>query len=236
MITLLGATGYTGRLVARALTQIEIPGQPEGLHLRLAGRSPERLARLAASLPGSPSWQVADVTQPATLPSLFRGSRVLVNCAGPFTDLGEPIVAQAALNGVHTLDTANELGYVYQMRSYHILAHQGGAAIVPACGFEVALADCAAAVLAAEMPPSPELPLGPAGAVSQPSGREPVLDEISIVYDIRGRGSSIGSRRSALRSLATSWLGYRGGQWGRALPGQESRRNQLPTGRRAAIS
>lgn len=236
MITLLGATGYTGRLVARALTQIENPEYPGGLPLRLAGRSPEKLARLAASLPGSPAWQVADVTRPATLPPLFRGSRVLVNCAGPFTDLGEVVVAQAALNGVHSLDIANELGYVYQMRSYDTLARQNGAAIVPACGFEVALADCAAAVLAAEMPPWPELSVRPGDAVSEPTGREPVLDEVSVVYDIRGRGSSIGSRLSALRSLATSWLGYRDGQWGRALPGRESRRCQLPAGPRAAIS
>ena len=102
MITLFGATGYTGRLVARALARIEIPGQ--GLvddQVRLAGRSPEKLARLAGSLPGSPAWLVADATRPATLPPLFQDSRVLVNCAGPFTDLGEPVVAQAALNGVH---------------------------------------------------------------------------------------------------------------------------------------
>ena len=58
-------------------------------------------------------------------------------------------MAQAALNGVHYLDTTNELGYVYRLRSYDALARRSGAAIVPACGFEVALADCAAVELAA---------------------------------------------------------------------------------------
>jgi hypothetical protein len=236
MITLFGATGYTGRLVARALTQVELPGQPTGLPIRLAGRSPEKLARLADSLPGSPAWHVADATQPATLPALFQDTRVVINCTGPFTDLGEPVVAQAALNGVHYLDTANELGYMYQMRSYDALARKNGAAIVPACGFEVVLADCAAAVLVAEMPPSPGASSHLVGAVSEPTGRSPVLDEVSITYDIGGRGSSIGSRRSALRSLATSWLEYRNGQWGRVLPGREIQRKRLPGGLRPAIS
>jgi short subunit dehydrogenase-like uncharacterized protein len=236
MITLFGATGYTGRLAAQALARTEIPDQAGHLPLRLAGRSPERLARLADSLPGSPDWLVADASRPATLPPIFRDSRVLVNCAGPFTSLAEPLVAQAALNGVHYLDITNELGYVYQMQSYHALARKNGAAIVPSCGFEVALADCAAATLAAEVQPSPDAAAPLQEFVSQPTGRKPVLTGVDIVYDICGRGSSIGSRRSAVQALATSWLGYRDGYWRRVIPGREVRRVSLPAGDRRAIS
>lgn len=220
MITLFGATGYTGRLVARALARLDLP-------FRLAGRSPEKLARLAGGLSPSPSWLVADATRPDTLPMLFQDTHLLVNCAGPFTDLGEPVVAQAALNGVHYLDTTNELGYVYRLRSYDALARHSGAAIVPACGFEVALADCAAAVLAATF----DLP-----ASLEPAAGDRPLDEVSVVYDIRGRGSSFGSRRSAVRALATSWLGYREGHWGQAIPCREGRRAALPDGMRPALS
>ena len=211
MITLLGATGYTGRLVARALDRA-------GLPYRLTGRSPDRLASLAATLPASPTWLVADVTRPETLPALFEGSRVLANCAGPFTDLGEPVVAQAALNGVHYLDTTNELGYVYRLQSYDALARRNGAALVPACAFEVALADCAAALLAAPL-----------------AGGAP-LDEVAIAYEIHGQGSSLGTRRSAVRALATSWLAYRDGQWVHAAPGRQGRRVPLPGGDRPALS
>lgn len=210
MITLFGATGYTGRLVARALAR-------RGLAFRLAGRSPERLSILAASLPGEPEWLVADARRPETLPALVQGSRVLVNCAGPFTDLGEPVLAQAALRGVHYLDTTNELGYVYRMQSYDALSRRSGAAVVPACGFEVALADCAAALLVQSLGPPP-------------GGALPSLDEVSVVYCIRGRGSSFGSRRSAVRALATSWLGYRDGQWLPAVPCRQGRRVPLPDG------
>jgi len=209
VITLLGATGYTGRLVARALDRA-------GLDYRLAGRSPERLARLAETLPAGPDWLVADATRPATLALLCQDSRLLVNCAGPFTDLGEAVVAQAALNGVHYLDTTNELGYVYRVQAYDALARRTGAAVVPACGFEVALADCAAEVLAGE--------------------EEGPLAEVSVAYDLHGRGSSFGSRRSAVRALATSWLSYRDGRWVHAIPCREARRIELPEGQRPALS
>lgn len=209
MITLFGATGYTGRLTAQALARLKLP-------FRLAGRSSKKLAHLAGSLPASPPWLTADAATPDTLPALFEDTCVLINCAGPFTNLGEAIVAQAALNGVHYLDTTNELGYVYKIQGYDALARQSGAAIVPACGFEIALADCAAAILAQSL--------------------DPALDELSIVYDIHGRGSSFGSRRSAVRALATSWLGYRDGQWCHAIPCREGRRAPLPDGARPALS
>jgi len=211
MITLFGATGYTGHLVARALDRL-------GLPFRLAGRSAEKLARLADSLSPAPAWLVADATQPDTLPPLFQNSRLLVNCAGPFTDLGEPLVAQAALSGVHYMDITNELGYVYRMQSYDTLARRSGATILPACGFEVALADCAAALVcrAGELPPP--------------------IDEISVVYDLRGKGTSIGTRKSAVRALATSWLAYREGQWIHSAPCREVGQAQLPGGARLALS
>lgn len=209
MITLFGATGYTGRLVARALDRL-------GFEFRLAGRSPEKLTRLSDLLPSTPPWLVADAARPDTLPALFRETRLLINCVGPFTDLGEPVVAQAAQNGVHYLDTTNELGCVYRMQSYDVLAQQNGAAIVPACGFEVALADCAAAVLSA--------------------GDSSTADEVSVVYALSGRGTSLATRRSAVRALATSWLGYQDGRWHWAVPGGEARRVRLPDGVRLALS
>lgn len=209
MITLFGATGYTGRLVARAL-------DGAGLEYRLAGRSPEKLARLSGDLPARPAWLVADANRPASLDPLFEGCRVLVNCAGPFTDLADPVVSRAALHGVHYLDTTNEAGYVYQVQGYDALARRNSAAIVPACAFEVALADCAVAVLTRALP-------APA-------------QEVSVTYDILGQGSSLGTRRSAVRALATSWLAYRDGDWVRAAPGRRTRRVELPDGAHRALS
>jgi short subunit dehydrogenase-like uncharacterized protein len=219
MITLFGATGYTGRLIARALARRQLP-------FRLAGRSPEKLARLSESLPEKPAWQAADATRPETLAALYRGTRLLINCVGPFTDLGERVAAHAALTGVRYLDTTNELGYVYRLRSYERLARRSGAALVPACGFEVTLADCAAALLGRSLRP----------ADGHDGAGQARLDEIQITYALKGRGTSLATRRSAIRALATSWIGYAGGEWVGLAPGSRTRRVQMPGGSRAALS
>jgi hypothetical protein len=59
---------------------------------------------------------------------------------------------------------------------------------------------------------------------------------VAVAYEIRGQGSSLGSRRSAVRALATSWLAYREGQWVQAIPGRKGRRVPLPGGDRPALS
>jgi short subunit dehydrogenase-like uncharacterized protein len=202
-ITILGATGYTGRLIAQELAHHEKPNWD----LQLAGRSEGRLARLVGSLPSSPKYYLANPKDSDTLIQLCQHSDVLINCVGPFTDLGEPVVAQAAKSGTHYLDITNELGFVHQMKRYGPVAQASGAAIILACGFEVALSDCAASLLAAQV--SDE------------------IDEISVVYDIQGQGSSYGTRQSAIRSLGTSWLAFQNTQWLAAVPCREVRRVKL---------
>lgn len=209
MITLFGATGYTGRLIAHHLDQ-------SGLPFRISGRSAEKLAALSATLASRPACITADATQPASLPPLFRETKVFINCAGPFTDLGEKVIRQAAVNGVHYLDITNELGFVYRAQTYSKLAEQNQAVLIPACGFEVALADFAAAHLARVLP-------GP-------------YREAHVTYHLPGKGSSVGTRRSALRSLATSWIVYRDGLWTGQSPGNATCRTHLSAGPTAALS
>ena len=200
MITLFGATGYTGHLIARALDR-------RGLPFRIAGRSAGKLQALSQSLASRPSTLIADVRTPESLPALFSGARLLINCVGPFTDLGEPVVRLAAAHGAHYLDITNELAYVYRLRQYAKLAQQTGAAIVPACGFEVAIADCAVALLARRF-------LGS-------------IEEVSVVYYLGGSGMSIGTRLSGLRTFATSWLAYEDGKLKGRAPGSLVKRGAI---------
>lgn len=191
MITVFGATGYTGQMVIRSLALAQLP-------FRIAGRSAQKLEELSSRLSGHPDWLVADASQPATLPALFQGTQVFINLAGPFTDLGEKVISQAAMSGVHYIDTTNELGYVFRARSYHEMARRTGAALVPACGFEVALADCAAHL---------------AGSRFMEKRSGAFLDAVHIIYDLKGNQSSRGTRLSAVRSLATSWIAFWDGEW-----------------------
>jgi short subunit dehydrogenase-like uncharacterized protein len=201
LITLFGATGYTGRRVARALDRA---GRP----FRIAGRSPEKLAALQAELAAPPAFVVAGAHRPEPLfAGLPSGPHVLLNCAGPFTDLGEPVARAAALRGSHYLDVSNELAFVYGLRQYDALARSAGAALVPAAGFEVAIADCLAARAAREL----------GGA----------LDSVHVIYALPGGAISYGTRLAGLRTYARSWWTYRGGRWVGRLPGGEVRAGAL---------
>jgi short subunit dehydrogenase-like uncharacterized protein len=209
MITLFGATGFTGTQVAARLDR-------DGLPFRIAGRSADRLQNLSNQLSSHPEWIIADAADPQSIPHLFNDTNLMINCVGPFTDLGERVVRQAAVSGVHYIDSTNELGFVYRMQTYHRLAAQSGAVLVPSCAFEVALADSGASLLSRSFP-------GP-------------YDEISVVYHVPGVGSSRGTRRSALRSLATSWITYKGGQWTGVAPVSRSRKFNINGKTHSAIS
>lgn len=201
MITLFGATGYTGRRVARALDRAELP-------FRIAGRAPEKLAALQAELAARPALVVADAHRPEPLfAGQPPGPHVLLNCAGPFTDLGGPVAQAAALRGSRYLDVSNELAFVHGLRQYDALARSAGAALVPAAGFEVAIADCLAARAAREL----------GGA----------LDALHVIYALPGEAVSYGTRLSGLRTYATGWWTYRGGRWVGRLPGGEVRAGTL---------
>ncbi|MEJ5313990.1 MULTISPECIES: saccharopine dehydrogenase NADP-binding domain-containing protein [Anaerolinea] len=206
MITLFGATGYTGRKIAREL-------ELRGLPYRIAGRSKERLEQLSSTLPSRPAFLVADAQQSETLPPLFKDTQLLINCAGPFTDLGEKVVQMASFAGVNYLDTTNELGFVYRLQTYHQMAKTNHCFLLPACAFEIALSDVAIAKIFQKHP----------------------VQHLYVVYHTPQTNISKGTRLSALRSLTTSWIGFQDGSWSGVVPAGKSAQFSFSTGNRYAI-
>ncbi len=205
MITVLAATGFTGRLIAHELQRHQLP-------MRLAARSADKLRALVEKLGGDIPTVIADVNRPETLPPVFEGTRVLINCAGPFTDLGEPVVAAAVKQGVHYLDTTGEQAFIQLVFDrYGEEAKQRGVVLAPATAFEYALSDAAAAV---------------AGRPLEP------CDEISITYSLSGFGASQGTKKSVLRVLASEGYLYQDGQFVSVQPGAERRLMHLPSGKK----
>src|SRR5262245_32891847 len=199
-VAVLGATGYTGRLVAHALRE-------RGLPLILAGRDRDKLRALADELGGA-AQAVCDLTQPDTLVPLLRGVRVLVSCAGPFTRLGEPAVAACVEHGVHYLDTTGEQPFVRLVYDrYDAPARARGCALVPSFAFEVALGDAAAALAARA--------LGP-------------LDELTVTYAVAGFGMSRGTQKSALLIMSGPGWAWQDGQLQPVRPAAEKRVIALP--------
>ncbi len=135
-IVLLGATRYTGTLVARALVA-------RGARPVLAGRSPDRLAALAGELAAELAagtdvpleTQVADVEEPASVRALVERGDVLVSTVGPFVRHGGPAVEAAVDAGAVYLDSAGEPAFIRRVFEQHgPRARDAGAALITAFG------------------------------------------------------------------------------------------------------
>jgi short subunit dehydrogenase-like uncharacterized protein len=140
-IFLVGATGYTGRLVAREL-------RDRGLAFVPAGRSAERLAALVADLGLDAEPLVVDTLSPEPLVERLADQAIVVNCAGPFSLYSDPLVDAVARRPVTYLDVTGEQAVVERSLERRVeLARRHGATIVHSCAFESLLADLLGHVL-----------------------------------------------------------------------------------------
>jgi short subunit dehydrogenase-like uncharacterized protein len=146
-VALFGATGFTGKLVARYLAG----NAPEGTRIGLAGRSEEKLDRVRSELPASASeWPLilADKSDPASLKKLAEGARAVVTTAGPFAKGGLALVEACAKAGTHYADLAGEVLFIRDsIDAYDGIAKASGARIVHASGFDSIPSDLGVLVL-----------------------------------------------------------------------------------------
>lgn len=184
-IVVYGATGYTGTLVAHELRR-------RGLDMVLAGRSAEKLARLAEAVGGAPTRAVA-LDDAAGLRDLLADATAVIACAGPFMRHGEPVVRAAADTGTHYVDTTGEQPFMQLVRDrYDAPARRSGAALVPAMGFDYVPGDLLAHLTARDVEP---------------------LRELVLAYAPRQLQPTRGTLRSALGMLAAESLVYEDGGW-----------------------
>lgn len=141
-IAVYGATGFTGKLVAREL-------EKNGADFLLAGRNPEKLDRLAAELESDPPRVAVQVDDPKGLRDLLDGCSTVIACAGPFTLLGEPVLAAAVDTGTNYLDTTGEQSFIAMAYDrYGRRAEQAGIAVIPGMGFDYVPGDMIASLTA----------------------------------------------------------------------------------------
>jgi short subunit dehydrogenase-like uncharacterized protein len=124
-VVVLGATGYTGRLLVGELVR-------RGAQPTLVGRSRDRLAQLAAES-GGLATAVADVAQPGALADVVGAGDVLVTTVGPFALLGQPALRAALDTGAAYLDSTGEAAFV--RRVFHE-AEGAPSTFLTACGFD----------------------------------------------------------------------------------------------------
>jgi short subunit dehydrogenase-like uncharacterized protein len=142
-VVLLGATGFTGSLVAEELAR-----RPGRIRWAVAGRDPARLRDLKMGLVGiSPDngevgTVVADTSDPASLAALARQTRILVTTVGPYAERGIGVVEACVEAGTHYLDITGEPAFVDESRArFDAAAAAKGLRIVHCCGFDSVPAD-----------------------------------------------------------------------------------------------
>jgi len=137
---LFGASGYTGRLVAKALAR-------DGVRFVLAGRNYQKLASLGVSLGHGLAVAVADARRPESLLELIQPDDVVITTVGPYHRYGLP-VAQAAVHRRATyIDACAEPGFIrYVFEELSPAAEAAGVALLPACAYEYVAGNLAAAI------------------------------------------------------------------------------------------
>jgi short subunit dehydrogenase-like uncharacterized protein len=134
-IVVYGATGFVGKLTAEYLAKAG-----GSARIALAGRSPDKLAAVRASLrEAARDWPIvtADASSPASLEAMAARTRVVLTTVGPYSRYGLPLVAACAKTGTDYADLTGEAMFVRQsIDDYHKQALDTGARIVHACGFD----------------------------------------------------------------------------------------------------
>jgi short subunit dehydrogenase-like uncharacterized protein len=209
-IAVYGATGYTGRLVAQEARR-------RGLDVVLSGRSPGKLRALREELGDDVAVRPASLDDRGALRHAFGDCAAVVNCAGPFTRYGEPVVRAAVETGTHYVDTAGEQAFMRLV--YERLddpARAAEVAVIPAAGFDYVPGDLICHLAA--------------------RGHEP-LEELVVAYAAAGVAPTRGTLHSSLEIVRAGGIEYRDGEWRRA--GRRPRRARFtfpePIGRKAMI-
>jgi short subunit dehydrogenase-like uncharacterized protein len=211
-IVLLGATGYTGRLVAQALVRNR--ARPV-----LAGRSSQNLAALGVQLGKGLDTAVVDVRRPESLAELLKPGDILVSTVGPFEMLGRPVVEAAIQGQAIYLDSCSEpavLRSVYE--EVAPAAEAAGVALIPGAGFEFVAGNLAA-----------WLALGSAGNLATGV-------EVGYFLSGRARTSSVGARASAGAAALSPHFTWRNGHLIEVRAGEEIRRFPVNGTARAGIA
>ena len=154
-LVLFGATGFTGQLVAEELAR-----QRTGVRWAVAGRDPQRLRDLVASLVGIDPRHggvdtiVADVDDLASLRAMAASTKVLTTTVGPYLKYGLPVLEACVGAGTSYLDLTGEPAFVASSRAaFDDRAREARIKVVHCCGFDSIPADLGTLFTVSKLPP-----------------------------------------------------------------------------------
>jgi len=140
-IVLFGGSGYTGKEVIKYLAKA---AQTESFTWAVAGRSESKLQSALSNAGNARNEDlskipiiIADTSDQASLESMARSARVVLNCVGPYRFFGQQVVSACVKEGAHHLDISGEPQYLEKMQlQYHAEALEKKVFVIGACGFD----------------------------------------------------------------------------------------------------
>ena len=130
-----GATGYTGKLTARAAKE-------KGLTPILAGRNEAKLKAIAGPL-GFP-YRAFDLSERAKLNAALAAVDAVLHIAGPFSATSKPMADACLRTHTHYLDITGEIDVFEALAARDAEAKRAGVMLLPGVGFDVVPSDCLA--------------------------------------------------------------------------------------------
>ncbi|EJD46858.1 hypothetical protein AURDEDRAFT_184118 [Auricularia subglabra TFB-10046 SS5] len=153
-LTVLGATGFTAKACIEELCTRCAHWLPDDFAWAVAGRDARALGQVARIVSATsdvpePRVVVADVRDYESLLAMARDTQLVLNCAGPYRALGEPVVKACIEAKCDYLDLCGEPEFIERMVLEHFdAARQAGVTICHAAAFDSV--PCDFAVLAAK--------------------------------------------------------------------------------------
>lgn len=146
-IVVLGATGYTGRLIAQYLATHP---QRSSFTFGLAARSQSALEKVFRGLNLSkedvPAF-IMDVTNPSDVDAVVQQARVVINTIGPYWRWGTSVVRACVHYGKHYVDLSGEVHWIKDIIfELDYAAVKSGSIVVPCCGLDSVPSDVLAFV------------------------------------------------------------------------------------------
>jgi len=134
-ISIIGAYGYTGRLICEEL-------EGAGMSFSIFGRNIEKLNALKDELKSVSLVLALDMRVAEDVQQVIENSDIIVNCAGPFTEEAQLLANSTAENGKTYLDITGEVGFIRNSWTRNnSKAQQSEALLIHGCAFESLVAD-----------------------------------------------------------------------------------------------
>ena len=131
-IIVYGATGFTGKLCARYLSE-----NAKDIKWAIAGRNKKKLEDIKKDLSLDVDIFIAESNNEDALDNITLNTQVVLSTAGPFHRYSSKLVKSCVKNSSDYVDITGEFFWIREMIDlHHKKASSKGVRIIPACGYD----------------------------------------------------------------------------------------------------